>query len=128
MKGYKKHKKENWIVIINDDNSHTSIKKGCGKLWDDYQAHVDNGGAVQPHQTPSEKKSGLLSALKNERDKRIKEADKWELPTILKRYNITIEQVETYKQVLCDMPDTHTTTEQLENPDWPEKLIQEELL
>ena len=74
------------------------------------------------------KKISLKYDLIKERNKRIVEADKWEMPSIQKRFNITQEQVEEYKQTLRDMPSTHTTTARLEAPDWPSELIDEELL
>lgn len=63
-----------------------------------------------------------------EKNRRILESDKLELPSIQKRYNITQDQVEEYKHKLWIMKDTHTTIEQLENPEWPEKLIKVKLL
>lgn len=88
-------------------------------------------------ETPEEKEireqkelEQLKENLKIERNKRIVEADKWELPTVLQRYGqgITIDNILQYKLALIEMTETHTTREQLENPDWPQKLITQDLL
>jgi hypothetical protein len=99
--------------------------------WQKYQEWLAKGNKPDPVETTDEKKLRLFSEFIVERNKRIVEADKWELPFIQKRYNITQEQVEKYKQYLLDMNNTLTlnsTISDLENPKWQDKLIIKVLL
>lgn len=70
----------------------------------------------------------VKESLRSERNKRFREADKWELSTAMDRFSLTVQQISDYNQALCDIPQTHTTFEDLQNPQWPEKLIEQELV
>jgi hypothetical protein len=98
----------------------------CPEGWESIDSDVIPSDITQ-YDKESYKKVSLHASFINERNARILEADKWELPSVQKRYNITQEQVENYKQFLLDMDTTLTiesTVEELENPPWPPKLIE----
>lgn len=109
-------------------------KKNKPGYYKEMMAWVEAGNTIEPQFTVAElaekenkEKTNAYDYFISQRNERLIEADKWELQSIQKRYNITQEQVEEYKQFLCDMPNTLTvesSLEELKNPDWPTKLIE----
>lgn len=124
---YKKTKYDDRINLVRDDGMSETFFRGTDG-YKEYESFVESGGVAEECVTENELRQSLIADLKQKRNLLIREADKWELPTVLQRFNITVEQVLQYKLDLIAMDTTHTTTEQLENPQWPVKLITQELL
>lgn len=110
-------------------------EKNAG-LWAEKEAWLKiPGNEIEPVFTDDEQlikdeedSDNAKNLMVSERNAKILEADKWELPTVMQRFNLTTQQILEYKQVLLDITITHTTIEQFLNPEWPEKLIAQELL
>jgi hypothetical protein len=96
------------------------------------------GNEIEPQFTTEESEvlaakehSDAYDSFKSERDSRINEADGWEIPSFQKREGISQEQVEEYKQYLCDITKTLTKESKLEdlkNPPWQPKLTEKILV
>lgn len=89
--------------------------------WRIYLSWLDEGNTPDQIETTAEKKGRLMEELKTERKKLFDEVDK-KLTKVDVWEDLTSDQktkIKLYKQVLRDMPETHATVPNLENPNWP---------
>ncbi len=110
---------------------------GAG-LYKEMENWVDAGGKIDPKYTSEEltekearEKVNLHNSFMDERKRRLIEADKWELSSILILIDKTIEEVIEYKELLRGMNEILTIDSDismLESPPWPEKLTDKEFL
>ena len=105
-------------LTLAPDSVQNTITKAFHPLSDrSYIEWLAEGNTPDPAETEDEEKNRLLLSLRDERNRLLRESDAMMLED-WPRGGAT-DKIKAYRQLLRDMPDSHTTIEKIKKPLWP---------